>query len=296
MIASRPLASLTGRLARDARELDAAATSLGWAAPGRTISVAGLHGGAGASTICLLLAHAIARFGRAPALAVDLAGRSRGGLDLLAGSSAAVVHDGDLGEAVGTGSAGVRILGAERDGVEELDDVCESLAARLARAVSDGHDDAGLGRLCRQAMDEHHAWQALRWKSGPEAFANLLGSTAEDHAVVAVDLGMLDSPALARTVVRRSSLHIWAVPSDPAALRVAERRLPVAGIEPQHREAIAVWARPGAPEPSSKRLSALGDLRGCPVVRVPDHGPGDDWAGRVLSCLAAVEELCDLAS
>ena len=61
------------------------------------------------------------------------------------------------------------------------------------------------------------------------------------------------------------------------------------------RLAIAVW-QICEPLPSCARLSALGDLRSCPVVRVADHGgESTEWPSRVLRCLSGVSELCELA-
>jgi hypothetical protein len=307
-----PLAALRARLVRrrSARALELEAeslsTRLGWATPARTISVAGVHGGAGASTLCLLVAHAIARFGEAPALAVDLAGRSRGGLAVLghaagqttAEATAAAARNGaSLREPCGINAAGVRILGTDPDGVEELDRSHEALVARLAAVIEEGHSDAHLGEAARLALGEHRTWQALRWDNGhaAEDVAELLDRAVDHHALVAVDLGMLDSPPLAHTMAARSHLHVWVVPAEARSMEIATQRLPRAPFEPGGKEAICVWAREGAPEPSSKRLSALGDLRGGPVVRIADHGHDNDWAGRLQRCLSGVSELCELA-
>ncbi|MCP9491538.1 MAG: hypothetical protein MSC31_16935 [Solirubrobacteraceae bacterium MAG38_C4-C5] len=289
-----------------ALEAESLSTRLGWAAPARTISVAGVHGGAGTSTLCLLVAHAIARYGESPALTVDLAGRSRGGLAVLGGAAgqttaeataAAARNGGGLREPFAINAAGVRIVGTDPDGVTELDRSHEALVARLGAVIEEGHSDAHLGEVARLALGEHRTWQALRWDNGhaTEDVAGLLDQAAEHHALVAVDLGMLDSPPLAHTLAARSHLHVWVVPADARSMEITTHRLPRAPFEPQGAEAICVWARNGAPVPSSKRLSALGDLRGCPVVRLADHGPSDDWATRLLNCLAGVSELCELA-
>ena len=307
-----PLGALRARLERRrsakalALEAESLSTRLGWAAPARTISVAGVHGGAGASTLCLLVAHAIARYGQDPALTVDLAGRSRGGLAVLGGATgqttaeataAAARHGARLREPLGINAAGVRIAGTDPDGVAELDRSHEALAARMAAALEEGHSDSQLGKLARLALGEHRRWQALRWDNGAatEDVGGLLDQAPDHHALVAVDLGMLDSPPLAHTLAARSQLHVWVVPAEARSLQIATQRLPRAPFEPQGTEAICVWARDGAPVPSSKRLSALGDLRGCPVVRLADHGPSDDWATRLLRCLSGVSELCELA-
>ena len=294
---------------RRRRELDArsASTALRWDTPARTVSVAGVHGGAGATTICLLLAHAIARFGSAPALAVDLAGRGRGGLSVLGGAGGqttaeatarvAAAEDGSLARAFGVNDTGVRIIGTHPDGIEELDRTCETVVGRLVDAIKCGADDARLGQLVRLAMRDDVCWQAVRWDNEQvaEAVAKVLDEAFAGHALVVVDLGMLDSEPLGRTVAVRSDLHVWVVPGRAHSLEIAARRLPLLSLETAGGEAIAVWQASDAPL-SPARLSGLGDLRGCPVVRIADHGREGGWEARLLRCLSGVGELCELAS
>jgi hypothetical protein len=88
---------------------------------------------------------------------------------------------------------------------------------------------------------------------------------------------------------------VWVLPGRVHSLEIAERRLPAMPFEPAGREAIAVWQL-GKSHPSPHRLSALGDLRGCPAVRIANHGgEGDEWPARVLRCLSGLSELCELA-
>jgi hypothetical protein len=275
--------------------------------PATTVTLAGVHGGAGTSTMCLLLAQAIATFGEAPALTVDLAGRSRGGLAVLAAAggqttaeataAVAAVHGGRLERPFGVTDAGVRVIGTHPDGVEELDRGHESLVARLVEAVDAGADDARLAELARLAVCEDRGWQALRWDNDQvaDAVGRVLDQAVAHHAVIAIDLGMLDSEALARVAGARSHLHVWVVPGRPRSLEIAEGRLPLAAFEPAGGEAVAVWESDRF-APSSKRLSALGDLRGCPVVRVANHGgEGGDWPTKLHRCLSGISELCGLA-
>jgi hypothetical protein len=307
------LRGLASRLARSggprALQLEArtASSRLGWDAPATTITLAGVHGGAGTSTLCLLLAQAIAAFGEAPALTVDLAGRSRGGLAVLgaaggqttaeATAAVAAVHGGRLEQPFGVTDAGVRVIGTHPDGVEEFDRSHESLVARLVEAVDTGADDTRLAELARLAVRDDRSWQALRWDNDQvtDAIARVLDQAVPHHALVAIDLGMLDSEPLARVAGARSELHLWVVPGRPRSLEIAERRLPLVTFEPAGGEAVAVWESDGF-APSSKRLSALGDLRGCPVVRVANHaGEDNDWPTKLHRCLSGVSDLCDLA-
>jgi len=305
------LGRLAGRLGRGgarALQLEArtASTRLGWDAPATTISVAGVHGGAGATTVCLLLAHAIATFGEAPALTVDLAGRARGGLSVFGGAAGqttaeataavAAIHGGGLERPYGVNEAGVRVIGTHPDGIEDLDRTHESLVARVVQAVAGEPDDARLAELTRLAVREDRCWQALRWDNDQAgaAVGRVLDQAVAHHALVAIDLGMLDSEPLARMAQTRSDLHVWVVPGRAHSLEIAERRLPLIGFEPAGGEAIVAWET-GDQALSSKRLSALGDLRGCPVVRLAGHGGAADWPTKVARCLSGVTELCELA-
>jgi hypothetical protein len=299
--------SPTRRSARLALDVRSSSSRLAWTPPGTILSLAGVHGGSGTTTLCLLLAEAITAAGNGPALTVDLAGRSRGGLAVLAGAAAPTTAEGACALAAVHGIApdqpfalsgrGVRVMGARPDGVEELGRSHETVVARLVEAVRDGADDARLADLARFAVREDQSWQALRWDGEQvvEAVARVLDQAALEHALVAVDLGMVDSDGLADAVGARSDLHIWVVPGRAASIEIAERRLPLSTFEAAGGEAIAVW-QAGDSCPSAKRLSRLGELRGCPVVRVGHQGdPGDDSASRMHRCLTGITELCELA-
>lgn len=299
---------VAGRLrARPLLEIPTSSSQLAWEPPATTISVAGVHGGAGASTLCLLVAHALAACAKAPALTVDLAGRSRGGLAVLGGAAGqasaeataavAAIHGGQLDRPLGINEHGVRIIGAHPDGSEDLDRSQETLIARLRDAVAQESDDERVAKLARTAVREQRSWQALRWdnEQAVNAIARVLEAAVAHHALLAVDLGMLDSDALARAVGARSDLHVWVVPGRSSSLEIAQRRLPQMTLEPAAGEVILVWQTEER-IPSSKRLSALGDARGCPVVRMANHGGSrTDWPTRTLQCISAITELCALA-
>jgi hypothetical protein len=288
-------------------EATSASTRLSWDAPATTVSVAGVHGGAGSTTLCLLLAHAITRFGAAPTLAVDLAGRARGGLAVLGqanGQTTAeatalltAADDACPSEPFGVNDTGVRIVGTYPDGIDEFDRDCETLVRQLVEAVDRGADDSRLGGIVRVALRDAACRRAVRWDNDElsEGVGSLLDQAFLDHALVVIDLGIIDSEPLARAVGVRTDLHVWAVPGRVHSLETAERRLPLSSFETAGREAIAVW-RDGDVALSARRLSGLGDLRGCPVVRVGNHGgEGLTWDERLLRCLSGVEELCELA-
>ena len=215
----------------------------------------------------------------------------------LAGLVSAAVYGGGVERPFGVTDAGVRVIGTHPDGVEELDRGHESLVARLVEAVEAGTDDARLAELTRLAVREDRGWRALRWDNDQvaDAVGHVLDQAVPHHALVAIDLAMLDSEPLVRVAAARSQLHVWVVPGRPRSLEIAERRLPLVPFEPAGGEAVAVWESDGF-VPSSKRLSGLGDLRGCPVVRVANHGGEDnDWPTKLHRCLSGVSELCELA-
>ena len=309
-MATDALRAAAGRLRRrqgtPLLEVRSSSSQLAWEAPATTISVAGVHGGAGASTLCLLVAHALAACAQAPALTVDLAGRSRGGLSVLGGAAGqasaeataavAAIHGGKLERPLGINEAGVRIIGAHPDGIEDIDHSQETLIARLRDAVARESDDARVAKLARTAVREQRSWHALRWdnEQSVNAITRVLDRAIDHHALVAVDLGMLDGEALARAVGARSDLHVWAVPGRASSLEIAQRRLPLVNLEPAGGEVIVVWQAEER-APSSKRLSALGDARGCRVVRMANHGGSrTDWPTRTLQCMSAITELCAL--
>jgi hypothetical protein len=85
------------------------------------------------------------------------------------------------------------------------------------------------------------------------------------------------------------------LPGRADSFEIAARRLPLLPFEPAGAEAIAVW-QADEHAPSAKRLSALGDLRGCPVVRLANGGDRrQGWPEMVLRCLSGIGELCELA-
>jgi hypothetical protein len=61
-------------------------------------------------------------------------------------------------------------------------------------------------------------------------------------------------------------------------------------------EAIVVW-QSGGSSLSARRLSELGDTRGCPVVRLANHGDHekDGWPARAAHCLSGLLDICELA-
>lgn len=287
--------------------LGSGSTSARWTRPATVMTVAGLHGGAGASTLTLLIAHKVASCGDAPVLVVDLAGRTRGGLGTLANAwsqssteaaaAIAVVHRGRLARPYGVTPDGVRVMSAEPETLADLERSHETLVAQLVEHIARGVDDCRLGEAARHAVLDDRSYQALRWDSDQvaNALGRMLDQAMHHHALVVVDLGMVDSERVAHSVRSRSHLHLWAVPGREDALDIARRRLACHPFQAAAREAIVVWQANGR-RPSAKRLSDLGDIRGCPVVRLAHHGERDaGWAAMVDRCLSGLIDLCELA-
>lgn len=270
---------------------------------GQLISVAGAQGGAGATTIGLLVAHAHERASQGPVLAVDLAGPSRGGLALLAGAATPMtaeavaactaIHRRSVAEPFALTDASVRILGAMPGVADALERTHESLVAQLAAQVAAGVGDMALGVLARQLLDEHRCWEAIRWDNDEvvDGVGALLDSAVEHHELVIVDLGTLQSAAIANVVAARADLHIWAVPGRLEALELAKRRLPTLDFSTTGEEVIVVWhADPPAPSPA--RLAELGATRAATVIRFPHYGSGNSaWPQRVSAVEASLGEL-----
>jgi hypothetical protein len=287
-------------------ELAARESQLAWGAPATLVCVAGAHGGAGASTLTLLLCELIASAANAPVLAVDLAGHSRGGLAVLSGvagqttaegaAAAAVIHDAPLERPFGVGERGVHVLGASPDGVLELDRTYENLAARLATiVVARAEHERPVPAF--ELLAEARVWEALRWDNEEVAGAigALLDRARPQHSLVAVDLGMRDSDRVAKIVQARSTLLLWVLPGRATSLEIARRRLPHVPVG-DCLEAIVVWES-GRSSLSARRLSELGHARGCPVVRLANHGEDekDGWPERAARCLSGLIDLCELA-
>jgi hypothetical protein len=286
------------------RHLADAAPPLPRTGAASAIVVCGVHGGAGASTLTLLLSELGQRGGDKPALAVDLAGPARGGLALLAAAggestaegvaAAAVARGSCLGRPLGATASGVRVMGAPPDVALALGHAHAALAARLAAAIDEGLDDEALGRLARGAAREARAWEALADEEARGALGTLLDRACGEHALVAVDLGLGDNPPVATGVHARAALQVWVLPGRSSSLEFARRRLAGAPAVAA-AEAIAVWQ--SGPPPSARVLGELGALRGCPVVRLGNHGDARrGWPAMVERCLPGLEELCALAA
>jgi hypothetical protein len=274
--------------------------------PATVITTAGVHGGAGTTTVCLLLAHVIDTAAGNPSLVVDLADHGRGGLALLGGAgtrataeqiAAAAVHHARGVEAFAVNRAGVRIVGALPHTIERLERNDETLIAQIIATVESAADDTELAQDLRAALVNYRARHALRWDTGEAAAAvgTFLQAAVLHHSFLGIDLGALESDTFAALAAEHADSHLWVVPGRQHSIEAAAQKLPELPPVNVRGEAIAVW-QTDEPLPSPKVLSALGDTRGgVPVIRMANHGSAlDPWSAKVERCRTALDEMLRL--
>ena len=111
-------------------------------APGSVVTFAGVQGGAGVSTVTLLACGAVTRASEHPAVAIDLAAGTRGGLGGLAGAwsqtsaeatAELVIAGGRLARPYTQTQDGVHIISAEPQAAVAIDQTARKLLARDRR-------------------------------------------------------------------------------------------------------------------------------------------------------------------
>ncbi|HWC27166.1 MAG TPA: hypothetical protein VG474_11335, partial [Solirubrobacteraceae bacterium] len=132
------------RVARRAADLAAGrvlASALARPTPGAVVAFAGVQGGAGVSTLALLVCGAVTRATQRPAVALDLAGGTRGGLGALAGAwsqcsaqstAEHVLAGATLARPYAESSDGVHIISDEPQAAIAADRVARRLLAQTA--------------------------------------------------------------------------------------------------------------------------------------------------------------------
>lgn len=224
-------------------------------AGGALLAVCGLCGGAGASTLSLLVARdAGEREG--PVLLCDLGGPS-GGLSLYAGvqaprslpAAANLVAAGKplVGGMFAAGDVGLRVLA----GGPEPDSAA---------------DAAGLERL--------------------------LGDARRAHPLTVVDCGTVRT-ATERAVLAAATHVAWVVPATLGGVRRARRTLEVFGIDRERGEAVVARHDAGGRAAPTEELAALAHTRAAPLVlmpHVPDLGE-EDVEGALEAAALTLESL-----
>lgn len=275
-------------------------TALARSAPGSVVTFAGVQGGAGVSTATLLVCGAVARASDRPAVAIDVANGTRGGLGGLAGAWSQTSAEGTA-ELVMAGGTLARPYADTEDGIHIISEapqariafdrtaanlLDESMAA-VGREAGD-HELAAIVRAQMQdaVLDERAGADPVRRRA---ALGKLVHGARGPHSLVAVDLGVADDEQLRRHAVL-SDLHVWVVAARRDDLDVARRRLlghDVVGV----RELVLAWM-PEGPRVGSRALRSLGEARGCPVARLAHFDPATPWPTRECACRSALETLC----
>ena len=219
---------------------------------GPLVAVCGLAGGAGTTTLALMLAREVAAESSAPVLLTELAADS-GGL------------------AAATGRAGPASLAA------------------LARRVADGEvpqetfvELAPRLRLIATAPATHTS-------PDPDALRALLEQAREAHGLTILDCGT-DLPA-ARAVSRHASHIVWTLPATQAGVSRA-RALLASDVAPPPggaREVLAAVASDHQPKARVRALRQLARSRCDRVVLIPHSralDPSDHGIAAALTALA----------
>lgn len=276
------------------------ASALARSAPASVVTFAGVQGGAGVSTAMLLACGAITRDSRRPALAIDLAAGTRGGLGGHAGSwsqtsaqtaAELVLAGATLARPYSQTEEGVHVISDEPQAAITADETARRLLAETAAAIRRHAADAELAAIARArardaALDE---LAGLNPATRRAAFAKLVQTARGPHSLVAIDLGLADGLLLEQAATL-SDLHVWVVAARPRELEVARRRLSSHEVVAA-RELVLAW--PADPRRiASRDLRGLGEARGCPVVRLARFDSADRWPQRERTCRSGLEALC----
>jgi hypothetical protein len=296
----RPRLSVVPRHASELVTRRLGTSALARSVPGRVVTFAGVQGGAGISTATLLACGAVTRASEHPAVAIDVAAGTRGGLGGLAGawsqSSAQttaklVIGGGQLARPYVQTPQGVHVISPEPQAPIAVDQTARKLLASATEAVERNAADDELAALARGAVTD----AALEQFAGPDpatgrsALHKLVASARGSHSLVAIDLGLADDELLAchAAVV---DLHVWVVAARRHDLEVARRRLLSHEISAE-RELVLAWL-PDGERVGSRGLRSLGEARGCPVVRLGHFDRAAAWPERERASRSGLEALC----
>lgn len=268
--------------------------------PGTVVTFAGVQGGAGVSTLTLLAAGAVTRASDRPAVAIDLAAGTRGGLGGHAGawsqSSAEAaaqlaIAGGRLTRPFARTKDGVDIISDAPQAAITIDQTARRLLGATADAVARDAPDHELAEIARACVQTHTIDELVgAHPSGQRAALHkLIRAACRSHSLVAIDLGLADDELLARhTDV--SALHVWVVAARRDDLEVARQRL-LSHEAPADRELVLAWA-PAGERLGSRALRSLGEARGCPVARLACFDRAAAWAERESACRSGLQALC----
>ena len=294
-LAGRPRQALALASEAVANRLRTSALERG--APGSVVTFAGVQGGAGVSTVTLLACGAVTRASDRPAVAIDLAAGTRGGLGVLAGTwsqtsaettAELVVAGGRLARPYAETQDGVHVISDAPQAAIALDRTARTLLAAAAEAVERHAADHELAAIARAGVEEGAVGE-LSSAAHPEATHKLVRAACGAHSLVAIDLGLVDDELLARHAVV-SDLHVWVVAARREDLDVARRRL-LSHEVVAARELVLAW-QPDGERVGARGLRSLGEARGCSVVRLARFDRAGSWAERERMCRSGLEALC----
>ena len=269
-------------------------------APGAVVTFAGVQGGAGVSTVTLLAAGAVTRASDRPAVAIDLAAGTRGGLGGYAGAwsqasaettAELVIAGGRLARPYTETEDGVHVISEAPQAAIGIDLTARELLAATAAAVNRGARDDELAALVRACVDTASIdeFAGASPVTRRMALHKLVHVARAPHSLVAIDLGLADDAQLAHHAVV-SDLHVWVVAGRRDDLEVARQRLLSHDVVAD-RELVLVWL-PDGERVGSRALRSLGDARGCPVARLACFDRSGSWADREHACRSGLEALC----
>jgi hypothetical protein len=269
-------------------------------APGRVVTFAGVQGGAGVSSVALLASGAVTRASERPAVAIDLAAGTRGGLGGLAGAwsqtsaenmAELVIAGGRLARPYTQTPDGVHIISAEPQAAAAIDQTARQLLYAITEAAERHATDSELAALARAGASDAAIEECAGANPATQraVLHKLVHAASAPHSLVAIDLGLADDQLLARHAIV-SDLHVWVVVARRDDLEVARRRL-LSHEAVADRELVLAW-QPDSERVGSRCLRSLGEARGCPVARLARFDPAGSWANREQICRSGLEALC----
>jgi hypothetical protein len=279
---------------------EAAPTPLRRTAPADVVTFAGVQGGAGVSTLTLLVCLATTAHSDRAALAIDLAAATPGGLGARAGAhsqttaeaTAYLVVDGHaLQRPYARTADGVHVISPVPDTAVRVQSAALRMLSRLADAARAGASPDETAAIVGEGLAEHELEQLIgeRSREQRDALHHLIAGSRDPHSLVAIDLGLADPETLI-AFAPHGHLHVWLVAARDDDLELAQRRLR-AMPACADRELIAAWIPPDETA-SGRELRALAQTRGCPLVRMATFDARADWMQRAATCRRSLEELC----
>lgn len=272
--------------------------------PGRVVTIAGLHGGAGATTLALTLANA-ATTGTTPPLVMDLAGPAAGGLAILAGTASteppmtlAALRSqagavGRLETPIAKTDSGVAIIGTPPRADTMLDHYAAGALSRIGERARNGGTPEQIAELVERVAQTHLAKLLPGGEDTTDQLTALLEQVRQRFGLVVVDLGMAIEPDVSAAALH-ADLHLWVCSTAPASRARAQHLLATHQHHPGCKQLLVVWDDGTDQQPTRKQFVELSGTRGLPIVQMAHHGPtAQGIAAMVLQMLTGLAAICD---